>query len=71
MDTDAEMEAILANARFSKRKPNAELSGAIYIAIEDAERYGTSLVVMRDGRIEEVSPQDMRRRLKERGQDHR
>lgn len=46
----------------AKRKPTNLLAGAIDIAIKDAERFGTSLVIKgADGRIKEVSPSAMRK----------
>ena len=43
-------------------KPKNHLAGAIHIAIEDAERWGTSLVIQgKDGKIREVTPAQMRR----------
>lgn len=49
-----------------KKKPKNSARGAINIAIEDAERFKTPLIVRRNvknGKIEEVSPAVMRRRL--------
>ena len=49
----------------SNKKPKNVLADAIYIAIEDAERYGTTLVIKgKDGKIKEVTPSQMRRILK-------
>lgn len=45
----------------SKSKPKNVLAGAVEIAIQQAERYGTSLVIKRNGRIEELTPAQMRR----------
>jgi hypothetical protein len=40
------------------------LAGAIDIALADAERYGTTMIVKgKDGKIEEVTPAVLRRRL--------
>jgi len=46
----------------TKKKFKNPLAGAINIAIEDAERYGTTLVIKgADGKIKEVTPAQMRR----------
>ncbi len=47
----------------TKKKPKNILSGAINIAIEKAERFGTPLVIKRNGKIEEISAKAMKRRL--------
>jgi hypothetical protein len=48
--------------RYSKAKPKNPLAGAINIAIQDAERYGTPLIIKgKDGKIREVSPSQMKR----------
>lgn len=46
-------------------KPTHEnlAAGAIDIAIRDAEIHGTKLVVQLDGKIEELTPDEMRARL--------
>lgn len=47
--------------RTTKKHKNL-LAGAINIAIKDAERYDTSLVIKgKDGKIREVSPAQMKR----------
>lgn len=54
------VEIIKSNKKFKN-----PLAGAINIAIEDAERYGTTLVIKgKDGKIKEVTPAQMRRILK-------
>jgi hypothetical protein len=50
--------------RPARKKPKNILSGAIDIAIEKAERYGTPLVVKRNGKVEEITPREMKRRLR-------
>ncbi len=40
------------------------LAGAIEIAIRDAEIHGTTLVIKTNGKIEELTPKQMRARLK-------
>lgn len=50
---------------YTKKKMANPLAGAINIAIADAERYGTSLVIKgKDGKVKEVSPAQMRRIIK-------
>lgn len=46
-----------------RRKPKDALAGAMEIAIRDAEVHRTSLVVKTNGKIERLSPEQMRRRL--------
>ncbi len=46
-----------------KKKPKNALKGAIEIAIRDAERYGTDLVIKTGSKIERVSPKAMRKRV--------
>ncbi|HQX27563.1 MAG TPA: hypothetical protein PKX38_06465 [Alphaproteobacteria bacterium] len=49
----------------AKGKPKNVLKGAIQVAIKNAERYRTSLIVKgRDGRIQSLNPSQMKRRLK-------
>ncbi|GEM_PF-2302016 len=55
---------LLDKGRVTKAKPKNVLAGAIDIAIEKAERFGTSLVIKRNGKVEEVTPAQMRRMLK-------
>ena len=50
--------------RPAKGKPKNALSGAINIAIQKAERFDTPLVVKRNGKIEEITPKEMKRRLR-------
>lgn len=46
-------------------KPPKDLAAdAIYIAIRDAEIHGTKLAVKTNGKIEELTPKQMRARLK-------
>lgn len=40
------------------------LAGAVDVAIKKAERYGTPLVIKRNGKIEELTPKQMRRIVK-------
>jgi hypothetical protein len=48
----------------AKGKPKNVLKGAIQVAIKNAERYRTSLIVKgRDGRIKSLKPSEMKRRL--------
>ena len=54
---------MIIEGKESKSKAKNILAGAIDIAIAKAERFGTPLVVKRNGKIEEVSPAVMRRRL--------
>lgn len=49
------------------RKGKNPLAGAINIAIAKAERFGTTLVIKRNGKIEELTPAQMRRILKRKG----
>ena len=45
----------------SKKKAKNPLAGAIDIAIKDAERFGTPLVIKgKDGKIREVTPKQMK-----------
>lgn len=46
-----------------KSKAKNLLEGAIGLAIEDARRFGTNLVVAHNGKIEEITPAAMKRRL--------
>ncbi len=57
---------MLKNAKIKKTatKIKNPLAGAIYIAIEKAERFKTSLVIKEDGEIKHISPAEMRKRLK-------
>ena len=48
----------------SNRKPKNIIAGAVDIAIEKAERYGTPLVIKTNGKIREVSPAQMKRIVK-------
>lgn len=53
------------NAKIRKRPaPKDILAGAIEIAIRDAEIHGTKLAVKTNGKIEELTPKQMRARLK-------
>ena len=47
------------------RKPQNLLAGSIYIAIRDAEIHGTKLAISRNGRVEHLTPDEMRRFLAE------
>jgi hypothetical protein len=54
--------APIQKIKYTNAKPKNPLAGAINIAIEDAERYGTPLVIKgKDGKIREISPAQMRR----------
>lgn len=44
--------------------PKDILAGAIDIAIRDAEIHGTKLAIKTNGKIEELTPKQMRARLK-------
>lgn len=58
---------MIIETRIAKSKPKNVLAGAIYIAIEQAERFDTPLIIKdKSGRIKEVSPAQMRRMLKKR-----
>ena len=50
----------LRNAPMAKRKPKNILAGAINIAIQKAERFGTPLVFKSNGKIMKVDPSDMK-----------
>lgn len=51
--------------RTTTKKAKNPLAGAIDIAIKDAERYGTPLVIKgKDGKIKEVTPAQMKRLIK-------
>lgn len=53
------------NAKITKKSPPADiLAGAIDIAIRDAEIHGTKLIIKTNGKIEELTPDEMRARLK-------
>lgn len=55
------LETII-ETKVSSAKPKNVLAGAIYIAIENAELFGTPLVIKgKNGRIREVTPAEMRR----------
>ncbi len=56
----------ILNGSVTKDKPQDVLAGAIDIAIRDAEVHGTKLAIKSNGEIEEVSPDEMRVRLKRR-----
>ncbi|MCE7888031.1 MAG: hypothetical protein DYH13_11100 [Alphaproteobacteria bacterium PRO2] len=48
----------------AKGKPKHVLKGAIHVAIKNAERYKTSLIVKgRDGGIKSLKPSELKRRL--------
>ena len=47
----------------AKRKAPAILAGAVMVAIEKAQRFGTPLVIKANGHIEKISPKAMKRRL--------
>lgn len=55
---------MVIEGRISKAKPKNALAGAIDVAIDKAERYGTPLVIKRNGKIEELTPKQMRRIFK-------
>ncbi len=42
-----------------------ELSGAGIVALQQAERYGTDLVIMENGKIVHISPEEARKRKNE------
>lgn len=47
-----------------KHQPKNLAADAIYLAIEEAERYGTTLAIKRDGKGKFVTPTQMKRILK-------
>lgn len=53
----------LSNAKIVKKKPENIAAGAIHIAIRDAEIHGTKLAVKSNGKIEELTPDEMRARI--------
>lgn len=55
----------LLNTKSVRRaKPKNALEGAIKIAIRDAEIHGTKIAVKNNGKIEELTPDEMRDRVK-------
>ena len=51
---------MIIETEIGKGKSKNILEGAINIAIEKAERYGTPLLIKREGKIKEVSPKQMK-----------
>jgi hypothetical protein len=48
---------------FNAKADDALMKGIALAAIEKAERYGTKLVIKENGKIKELTPAQMRRRL--------
>lgn len=57
------INALLNNKRTVKPKHKNLAAGAIDIAIRDAEIHGTKLAIKSNGKIEELTPDEMRARL--------
>lgn len=57
------------NIKFVKtnKAPKNILAGAISVAIEKAERFGTPMVIKRAGKILEVSPAQMKKIVSQSG----